>query len=286
MPFYVRLWHAIRRRLRPLLGYPNLTRYTANPTGLRLPTAYMLMEHIGPATERMLSDTWEERRGDQVSRLRLFRGIARMILSLARIPQPRIGSFRFHADGTLMLANRPLLCCVPILENGGTPRTMPRDETYTYTEPFISDMLALHDGSFLANRNAVYDEVDCRGQIAARVLLRALSHQYVTRKYRGGPFRLQFTDFHPSNILVDDNWNVTCLIDLERICSLPAEMLAVPYWFRIQDLPFPFPPLSFIFPSSLFFSVAFLFSSLSLSSASLASLRALARSPDDIVIDS
>jgi len=209
-----------------------------------------------------------------------------MILSLARVPQPRIGSFRFHADGTLMLANRPLLCCVPILENGGTPRTMPRDETYTYTEPFISDMLALHDGSFLANRNAVYDEVDCRGQIAARVLLRALSHQYVTRKYRGGPFRLQFTDFHPSNILVDDNWNVTCLIDLERICSLPAEMLAVPYWFRIQDLPFPFPPLSFIFPSSLFFSVAFLFSSLSLSSASLASLRALARSPDDIVIDS
>ncbi len=33
-----------------------------------------------------------------------------------------------------------------------------------------------------------------------------------------------------SNIFVDDDWNVTCLIDLEWICSLPIEMLAVPYW--------------------------------------------------------
>jgi len=28
----------------------------------------------------------------------------------------------------------------------------------------------------------------------------------------------------------NDDWNVTCLIDLEWVYSLPAEMLAVPYW--------------------------------------------------------
>ncbi|KAG5926928.1 hypothetical protein E4U42_002804 [Claviceps africana] len=33
-----------------------------------------------------------------------------------------------------------------------------------------------------------------------------------------------------SNIFVDDNWNVTCLIDLEWISALPREMLSVPYW--------------------------------------------------------
>ena len=39
-----------------------------------------------------------------------------------------------------------------------------------------------------------------------------------------------FTDFHASNILVDKDWNVTGLLDLEWICVLPAEMLDVPYW--------------------------------------------------------
>lgn len=230
MPFYVRVWRAIRRRLGGLFGYQTLSRYAAHPTSLRLPAAYILLEHISPDTGRMLSNTWNERRGDETKRRTLFRGLARVILSLARVPQPRIGSFRFNDDGAVTLTNRPLACCVAILENGGAPRTMPRDETYSCTEPFVADMLALHDGSFLAQRNVVVNAADCRGQIAARALLRTVSHFYVSRQRRNGPFHLQLTDLHASNILVDDDWNITCLIDLEWICALPAEMIAVPYW--------------------------------------------------------
>lgn len=152
------------------------------------------------------------------------------MLSLANIPQPRIGSFQFHADGTITLTNRLLPCSVVILENEGARRTIQRNETYTCTEPFVADMLTLHENSFLSNRNAVYDAKDCCGQMAAGALLRMLSHHYVTRKRRNGPFYLQFTDLHGSNLFVDEHWNITCLIDLEWICALPAEMLAVPYW--------------------------------------------------------
>lgn len=117
-----------------------------------------------------------------------------------------------------------------ILENDGAPRTIQRHDTYTSTEPFVADMLTFHDSCFLSNANAVYDEEDCRGQMAARTLLRALSHRYVRRERRDGPFLLQLTDLHPSNIFVDEEWNITCLLDLEWVCALPAEMLAVPYW--------------------------------------------------------
>lgn len=137
-----------------------------------------------------------------------------MILSLARVPQPRIGSFRLNADGTVSLTNRPL----------------PSDETYSCPEPFVADMLALHEGAFLAHRNAVFDTADCRCQLAARALLRTVSHFYVSWGRRAGPFYLQLTDLYASNLLVDDDWNITCLIDLEWISSLPAEMLSVPYW--------------------------------------------------------
>ncbi|GAB1309889.1 Aminoglycoside phosphotransferase domain-containing protein [Madurella fahalii] len=171
MPFYFRFWSAIRRYLRGLLGYQTLSYYVAHSTSLHLPAAYMLFEYVGLDTGRMLSDTWKEHQGDETKRRTLFRGLARIILSLARVPQPRIGSFRFNADSTVTLTNRPLPCCVAILENGGAPRTIPSDETYSCPEPFITDMLALHDGNFLAQRNAIFGAADCRGQMAANNIL-------------------------------------------------------------------------------------------------------------------
>lgn len=190
----------------------------------------MLIEFIGPETGQILSNTWETNWRDKDRRQKLFRGMAHIVLSLARTRQPRIGSFRFHDDGTISLANRPLLCSMAIMENDGAPRTINRNDTYTSTEPFVSDMLTFHDNSFLSNPNAVYDDDDCRGQMAAKTLLRALSHHYIRRENRNGPFILQLTDFHASNLMVDDEWNVTCLLDLEWICALPIEMLAAPYW--------------------------------------------------------
>lgn len=117
-----------------------------------------------------------------------------------------------------------------ILENDGALRTMQKNDTYSCTDAFVSDTLTFHDHRFLSQPNAVYSDNDCRGQMAVKVLLRVLSHDYIKRELRDGPFLLQLTDFHASNILVDEQWNVTGLIYLEWICALPPEMLEVPYW--------------------------------------------------------
>jgi len=152
------------------------------------------------------------------------------MFSLSRIPQPKIGSFQFCNDGTITLTNRPLICAVMILENEGTPMTMQRETTYASTEPFIADMFSFHDKRFLTYANMIYDDVDCRSEMAARLLLRMLAHRYIRQDQRNGPFFLQLDDFHASNIFVDANWNITSLIDLEYICALPVERLTVPYW--------------------------------------------------------
>jgi hypothetical protein len=116
------------------------------------------------------------------------------------------------------------------------PRTISRNETYTSTEPFVADILAFHDDFFLSNLNTAHSREDCLGQMAAKVMLRALLHHYIQRETRNGPFRLQFTDFHASNIFVDKDWNITCLIDHEWVCALPTEMLSVPYWLTGCDI--------------------------------------------------
>ncbi|KAK0703644.1 hypothetical protein B0T26DRAFT_757170 [Lasiosphaeria miniovina] len=114
------------------------------------PTAYTLLEYISPATGRMLSTTWAAQRDDTARQRRLFRGLSRTMLSLARVPQPRIGSFPFDAaDRTVVLANRPLLCCAAILESEGAPLAV--NETYNCVKPFVADVLALHDRHFLAD---------------------------------------------------------------------------------------------------------------------------------------
>ncbi|PNY27729.1 Uncharacterized protein TCAP_02356 [Tolypocladium capitatum] len=60
-----------------------------------------------------------------------------------------------------------------------------------------------------------------------KTLLRGLSHNYIIREQRNGPFQLQFTDFHATNVFVDDEWNVSRLVVLKWVCSLPIKMRAV-----------------------------------------------------------
>jgi hypothetical protein len=77
MPFYVRFWRKLQRYFRNYFRYPTLSQYVSRPTCPRLPTAYMLLERIGPNTGEILSDTWNEYRKEPVRRQNLFRGMAR-----------------------------------------------------------------------------------------------------------------------------------------------------------------------------------------------------------------
>ncbi|EEP81822.1 predicted protein [Uncinocarpus reesii 1704] len=220
-PFHAHLIHLFRSYMHRLLRHPDtLSQYVISKTNLKLTTAYIVLEFIGPETGRTLSETWEEHRGSQEHRKKIFQGMARVLVSLARLPQPRIGSFKFRNDGTISLTNRPLLCDMVILENDGAPQIMRKDETYTCTEAFTSDLLTFHDGHFRIDPNAVYNDADCRGNMGIKILLRAISHHFIRKENRNGPFLLQFTDFHASNVLVDKEWNLTCLLDLEW----------APYW--------------------------------------------------------
>ncbi|KAJ8129291.1 hypothetical protein O1611_g4343 [Lasiodiplodia mahajangana] len=203
---------------------------TYHPPSERFYPAYMILENLGPETGQMLSNTFSKCREDKERRQRLFRGMSRVMISLARIPQAQIGSFQFNHDGTVTLSGRPLTCGVMILENNGAPRTMARNETIRCTDAFVSEMLDFHDQRFLREPNAALNESDCYTQMAVKTLLRVFSHNHIKKELRNGPFLIQHTDFHASNILVDEDWNITGLIDLEWMCALPAEMLAVPYW--------------------------------------------------------
>src|SRR6202012_4109823 len=99
-----------------------------------LQTGYIILDYIQPADGVMLSNTWFEHRLDPRRRDNLFRGLAKILVTLARVPAPRIGSFRFHDDGTFSLTNRPLSCSLIIQENEGAKRLIQPDRTYSVVE--------------------------------------------------------------------------------------------------------------------------------------------------------
>lgn len=102
--------------------------------------------------------------------------------------------------------------------------------TYTSADSFYLDLLDGHDNRLRYQGNAAFSSEDARGQATDLVLMRALLHKFTDRYLRDGPFVMQLTDMHASNVFVDKDWNITHVIDLEWACSLPVERLLPPFW--------------------------------------------------------
>ncbi|PYH92100.1 hypothetical protein BO71DRAFT_411241 [Aspergillus ellipticus CBS 707.79] len=220
-------WH-IARTIRSWLGSPISCPYVGLQPFSALTTGYMIISFV--ENGRMLSDTWATHLLEDKSRRQtLFSDLSHIMVSLNRVRLPQIGSLTLNNDGFLSLTNRPLTLRLQTFENEGIP-TIPRDSTYQSVEPYILDLLQCHDNRIYHQPNAIHDTNDGQEQFAALTMMRGLLHQFVSRQYRNGPFGLTLTDLHPSNIFVDEEWHITCLIDLEWACSFPVELQTPPYW--------------------------------------------------------
>ena len=178
----------------------------------------------------MLSDEWDEHCHDSNRMVNLFRSLSRIMLSLAKVPLPRIGSWTMDNRGVLTLTNRPLTWHLHQLENAQISTGIPKDLTYTSVEPYYLDLLACQDSRIRQQPNSIHGRGDGVMQLAAITGLRALLPKFVDRRSRGGPFFLSLTDLQRSNIFVDKDWHITRIIDLEWACVLPLQMLGPPFW--------------------------------------------------------
>ncbi|PWY93952.1 hypothetical protein BO94DRAFT_612638 [Aspergillus sclerotioniger CBS 115572] len=206
------LW-SLKRCISWLLGRPLSCRYVDHRRSTMLENGYLVMDYVGGPDLQMLSETWDRDRHHQEKRKNLFRGLSRIMLSMSQTPLPRIGSWTMDSHGVLQLSNRPLGLRLHQLENGGIPTNINRRLTYATADAYYLDSLL--------------------------TIMRALLPHFSNREFREGPFFYRLTDLHPSNIFVDTDWNIKCVIDLEWACSLPAETLRPPYWLTgrsVDDL--------------------------------------------------
>ncbi|UNI21350.1 hypothetical protein JDV02_007346 [Purpureocillium takamizusanense] len=232
VPFWNRLAWQIRRILAWFRGR-TLPRYFSHRRRHLAGLGYLLLEYVEEG--EMLSSSWQRRRDDPKRRANLFRGLSRVMVRLAKLPLPRIGSWTIDDEGVLSLTNRPLSIHVHMIENAGISSGIPRDRTYTSTEQYVLDLLACQDNRIRDQPNSIHNVEDGYEQLAALTSLRACLPTF-TRGSRDGLFALSLTDPSRDNIFVDQDWNVTKIIDLEWACVLPVEMTSPPSWLSSQHL--------------------------------------------------
>ncbi|KAK6951748.1 hypothetical protein Daesc_006271 [Daldinia eschscholtzii] len=226
-PFLLRIMWWLQRRLLALFGFAVPSYYVRRKLQSPFDTGYMILSE---AKGRTLAYSWEKHRHDKAYRQRLFRGLARIGVSMNRTPMPRIGSLLFDSMGVVSLSNRPLNMFFHIYENEGIPPSIPRQRTYSSIESYISDFFALHDNKLLYQPNAIHNQQDGEMQLAALTALRAIMHRFIRIDHREGPFYYTLTDLQQSNIFVDEEWNIQTILDLEWTYSQPLEMQLPPYW--------------------------------------------------------
>ncbi|KIH93732.1 hypothetical protein SPBR_04180 [Sporothrix brasiliensis 5110] len=238
-------WLRIRQTIAGVCGRPVPSDYlpVTLPSSVKLPpnTGYLLLEFFGPSMGTLLNVAADSRirppsEIDPAKKQNLYRSFSRIMLSLARVPQPRIGAFRFNDDGTITLDNRPLVSTITIHESEGAPRTIPPNQTFSRVDDYIDSMISFHEHRFLAAPHAVVSRFDGQLQMAAWVFIRSLLPHFVNKRRNTGPFVLQLSDKNPCNFIVDDDWNVTAMYDLEFIIAAPVESMDAPSWLGWTSL--------------------------------------------------
>ncbi|KAG6039880.1 hypothetical protein E4U41_001880 [Claviceps citrina] len=231
LPWWSRWFWRTRRYLLAALGFPQPTPYICHRSGrfADLDVGYLLIETI--TSGAMLSELWDdEKRKDVRLQDNLQRGLARIMLSLAKVDLPRIGTFRLDDEGHLRLHNRPVSVQSTIQENEGIPVDTCRDTTFSSVHDFVLSNLAALDNRLLHQPNAIKSSGDAYYQMASLAGAKSIFPQLFRKDLDKGPFVFALTDLHRSNIIVDEDWNIIAIIDLEFACSLPIEFVNPPYW--------------------------------------------------------
>ncbi|CAK7262921.1 hypothetical protein SEPCBS119000_000221 [Sporothrix epigloea] len=244
---------SIKRFFATVFGQPEPSQYLSVPvkkSDCPIETGYMILEHFGASVGQELPLKVRKAKvvassaveclpepipilSEPTKMVNLFRGVSRIILSLARVPQPRIGAFRFNDDGTISLDSRPVSAEMIVLENAGAPRTVDVGTTFSSVDEYVGSLQTFHEQRFITAPNAASSEDDAVDQMGTMAFLRAVTHHYAgaqSRRRCKGPFVLTMSDNNQSNIMVDDDWNVTGIYDLEWIFSAPVDQPREPPW--------------------------------------------------------
>lgn len=116
------------------------------------------------------------------------------------------------------------------------PQAVPSAGTYTSVEPYIVDLITCQDSCIRHQPNSIHNQGNGEAQLTALTAVRAHLPKFTDRQFHEEPFVYLVTDLDHRNILVDDDWHMTSITDLEWAGAQSMEMMGPPEWLSGQSL--------------------------------------------------
>ncbi|OBT81817.1 hypothetical protein VE02_09156 [Pseudogymnoascus sp. 03VT05] len=145
-----------------------------------------------------------------------------------------IGSLSLNDDDTWSIGSGPLTLNSNELARCGDVHVEPR--IYSTTSDYLLDIAEQNIIHLEKQRNSITSSSDARQKYTARHLFRAAAPSFVSRRYNQGPFKLFCDDFRPGNILVDDSFKITGIIDWKWCYAAPFQFTySPPRWLLLKE---------------------------------------------------
>jgi hypothetical protein len=171
----------------------------------------------------------------------LYSQLADIFIQLRHCEFPHIGSLTLDPidDQTpVFLRNRALSIDINDHELGGLSPTsiMGPSKIYTTAIDYLYAQTQLLFNQFDKQQNSVYHEADARYHLYGLHQFRSILMGWVKRERNEGPFILTHGDFSTANILVDQDLNITSVLDWEWSRTLPVQLFLPPTWLRGSNI--------------------------------------------------
>lgn len=134
-----------------------------------------------------------------------------------------LGTLSFHSIGCLQY-DMPTRVAEVVAPPG-------RHSAYTTSSQFVHDIRTEQNELLLKNDTSPFQVPKEDREVAACILLHAALGN-LKMEVQCGPFPLSHPDLHYNNILVDDQYNITGIIDWSGVMTVPQEVFAAVPGFR------------------------------------------------------
>lgn len=211
-----------------------------NPTGLG---PFLITTFVeGTPLGEMLKADYPDEQGDKILRSDIpdstlevvYRQIADVILQLSEHDFDQIGSLSLDSNGAWSISSGPLTLNINELARCGDVHLEPR--VHSTAADYLLEIAEQNILHLEKQRNSISSAADAQLKYTARHLFRAVTPHFVSRRYNRGPFKLFCDDFRPGNILVDDSFKITGIIDWEWCYVAPFQFTyAPPRWLLLKE---------------------------------------------------
>lgn len=175
----------------------------------------------------------------------LYRELTGILLQFSRPSFSRIGSLTQIDDFSWEVVSRPLsINGNELVRVGSLPQVslLSHETTFDSASSYFEALADLHLAHLQHQRNdAIESADDCRRKFVARHLFRKLARERkLTKRWAAfdqGPFKLWGDDFRPANFLVNNNFKIVGVVDLEFTYTAPIEFSYAPPWWLLIEKP-------------------------------------------------